>query len=224
MAMVKLVLLLCSLGSYGCEKKSGGQTPEVRPATEGGKPTVPDIKAEAPAVATEKDVMTIQPVGAPIEVKVPSKSVPVIPVGKPKLAVTAPKAIAPSVETKEEAPKKKAGRTGKKSVQKDSYVVSVVATESGGKGTLTVELKPSGIYKLNQEFPTKMILSASSATLAKSTIKKSEAQEFGEKKGIFKTTFSDAKAGATFTCKARFAVCTDDECVPKTQEVAVTLK
>ncbi len=116
------------------------------------------------------------------------------------------------------------------SVDKDSYTVSVLvpASVSAGKeGVVTVAISVKSGWHLNQEFPTKLEITApSGVTLKKNKLKRGDATVFSDKKGSFPVVFTAAAAGAkSFAAKLRFAVCTDANCVPKTERLrwAVTV-
>ena len=77
-------------------------------------------------------------------------------------------------------------------------------------------------WKLNQEFPTKLMVTAPSDVTLKSKAKqrRADATHFSEKKAAFDVVFTPLSTGSkSFSAKFRFAVCTDSTCDPKTENL-----
>ena len=111
------------------------------------------------------------------------------------------------------------------SVDNEAYTVTVLVPASARHGkqsvvTVAIAVKPG--WKLNQEFPTKLVVTApSGVTLQKQKLKRGDATVFSEKKGSFPVVFTADAAGAkSFSAKLRFAVCTDATCDPKTEDLS----
>lgn len=110
----------------------------------------------------------------------------------------------------------------------DTYVVNaVVPTDiaAGGDGFVTIGLKPKPGWKINQEFPTKLKVTApEGVTLAAESQGAGEAASFTEKAAQFKVGFQAGSAGdKAFAATFRFAMCTDATCDPKSADLAWNL-
>ena len=86
----------------------------------------------------------------------------------------------------------------------------------------TIELVPKGSYHLNKEFPTKLTAAApADVKLKKDTQTIADAVTYNEKLGKWSFEFKTSAAGdKAFTCKFKFAVCTDTTCEPKKEDLA----
>jgi hypothetical protein len=105
------------------------------------------------------------------------------------------------------------------------YVVQVSApakVASGAASTVTVTLVPKGEWKLNMDFPTRLIVEApADVKVAKADQRRPDAVEFVDERGEFKVSFTPGAQGArAFKAQFRFAVCTDETCDPKREELA----
>ncbi len=110
----------------------------------------------------------------------------------------------------------------------DTYIVKAdVPTEvaSGEEAVVTINLLPKTGWKINQEFPTKLKVTAPEGiTLNADSQSAAEAESFDEKKGTFKVSCKPDGAGEkAFGADFRFAVCTDATCDPKKAQLAWTL-
>jgi len=106
------------------------------------------------------------------------------------------------------------------SKEESSFVVTAtvpqsVTTGSMAKVRVTVKSKPG--WKLNQDFPTKLVVEApAGVTLVKAVQRKGDAVHFSEKKGEFDVSFTTSgKGDKKFAGTFKFAVCTDKSCDPK---------
>lgn len=111
----------------------------------------------------------------------------------------------------------------------DTYVVKAVVPEdaaAGGDSAVTINLLPKTGWKINQEFPTKLKVTAPEGVkLAADSQGASDAKSFAEKGAAFEVPFSCESAGdKSFSAKFQFAVCTDATCDPKTAELAWSVK
>jgi len=105
-------------------------------------------------------------------------------------------------------------------VNEKSYAVAVVVPDkvaSGKQGTVHVSVTPKPGWKLNEDFPTKLTVTApSGVTVDKAKQRKGDAKHFSKKKGEFDVTFTSASAGdKKFDATFKFAVCTESSCDPK---------
>ena len=110
----------------------------------------------------------------------------------------------------------------------DTYIVKAdvpASLVSGAEATVTINLLPKTGWKINQEFPTKLKITAPEGiSVNADTQSAKEAEKFTEKQAVFKVSCSPEGAGPKqFAADFRFAVCTDATCDPKKAELAWTL-
>jgi hypothetical protein len=110
-------------------------------------------------------------------------------------------------------------------VTKQYYTLEIKvppAAASGKASEVVVTLVPKNGRHLNHEFPTKLTITPpAGVTVAKSTLKKSDAETFNDNLATFKVSFTSADAGEkAFAGKFKFAVCTDTTCDPQTEQIA----
>ena len=111
----------------------------------------------------------------------------------------------------------------------DTYTVSLAApgaVTAGGEGAATVKVVPKGVWKLNDEFPTKLTVTApAGVSVKKAEQKVKDAVSFGEKEGRWSVEFTAQSAGdKAFKGVVKFAVCTPESCIPKKEELAWNVK
>lgn len=111
------------------------------------------------------------------------------------------------------------------SVSEKSFQVAVAVPDKvarGTKGTVRVSVKPKPGWKLNEEFPTKLTVSApAGVTVEKAKQRKGDAKHFSTKMGEFDVAFTSSSPGdKSFDAKFKFAVCTDSSCDPKTVKLS----
>ena len=102
----------------------------------------------------------------------------------------------------------------------ETYPVRVPApaASAGKKSAATVSITPKKGWKLNLEFPTKLVVEPpAGASVDKKKQKKADAASFSEKKGaIWRVVFTANKAGKnTFSADLKFAMCSSATCDPK---------
>jgi hypothetical protein len=105
-----------------------------------------------------------------------------------------------------------------------TFKVDVKAPASAKKGEKTavpVELKGTGDYHFNVDYPVSIKLTAPAGVkLEKDTLKKEDAKSFKKEGATFEIAFTSADAGdKAFTGEAKFAVCTEKDCAPQTQKI-----
>jgi hypothetical protein len=110
----------------------------------------------------------------------------------------------------------------------DTYVVNAnvpASATTGADTVVTINLTPKTGWKINQEFPTKLKVTApEGVSLASDTQSASDADKFSEKAAVFQVKFKAESAGdKKFTADFRFAVCTDATCDPKKAALAWNL-
>jgi hypothetical protein len=101
-------------------------------------------------------------------------------------------------------------------------VASPDAVKAGAECVAHVTVTPGSGYHVNQEFPTKLVVTPiDGVTVAKAEQHKEDAAAFSETKLQFDVKMTPAKAG-TYKVAAllKFAVCTESSCDPKKREIA----
>ena len=92
----------------------------------------------------------------------------------------------------------------------------------GSDAIVTVKVVPKGEWHMNLEYPTSLALKApDGGKLAKEKVTKADdAVKVEESKCEIGVGFTPESPGEkTFTGKLKFAVCQDDACAPKTEEI-----
>jgi hypothetical protein len=97
--------------------------------------------------------------------------------------------------------------------------------KAGELGRVVLQLEPRGKFHINQEYPVEIALSGTvDTTFPKATLMKPDAAEFGEKKARFEVPFTAKNAGDhKLLANVKFAVCTDENCVPDERNLALAL-
>ena len=101
-------------------------------------------------------------------------------------------------------------------------VASPDAVKAGAECVAHVTVTPGSGYHVNQEFPTKLVVTPpDGVTIAKAEQHKEDAAAFSENKLQFDVKMTPSKAG-TYKVAAllKFAVCTESSCDPKKREIA----
>jgi hypothetical protein len=96
----------------------------------------------------------------------------------------------------------------------------------GAGGTIRVVVQPADGWHMNLEFPASLSVSSSSGlTLAKTTLKKADAERLDEGGLVFELPVTAAAAGnQTIDGTLKFAVCRDEACAPSKEKIAVRIK
>ncbi|MCA9672681.1 MAG: hypothetical protein KC503_44105 [Myxococcales bacterium] len=96
------------------------------------------------------------------------------------------------------------------------YTLTVDAPAPGAVGAAlvaTVKLVPRGGYKVNLEYPTKLIVRAAAAAKPEQTLTSKDAAEFSAKRALFKPGVTLSKAGKhAVKAELKFSVCTASLC------------
>jgi hypothetical protein len=97
--------------------------------------------------------------------------------------------------------------------------------KAGELGRVVLQIEPRGKFHINQEYPVEIAMSATGdATFPKPQLARADAAEFGEKKARFEVPFTAKTAGDhKLLCNVKFAVCTDENCVPDERNLALAL-
>lgn len=101
--------------------------------------------------------------------------------------------------------------------------VGSVSAKVSESATATVRVEPQGGYKINEEFPAKLTLTApAGVTLEKAKLTKGDAAQLDKSALVFNVKLTATEAGKkTVTGELRFAVCKETECKPMTQSVSI---
>ncbi len=90
----------------------------------------------------------------------------------------------------------------------DHYRVEVAATQGGA----TLSIHPKAGYKVNQDYPTRVTVTATEGvTLASQKLSKKDAKTFTEKVATFFVGYQ-ATASGEVTAKVKFSVCNPKRC------------
>lgn len=96
-----------------------------------------------------------------------------------------------------------------------------LALADAGEQGVVLTLEARGGYHINQEFPFNAALSSDSLELPKASLAKDDAREFGETQARF-PVITEVPAGEhEIVANVRFAVCTDETCVPDKRKLAL---
>jgi hypothetical protein len=103
-------------------------------------------------------------------------------------------------------------------------LVSEPAYTAGAPAKLKLVLEARGGYHVNQDYPIKIDLKAPAAVkLAKASLGKADAAEFGEPAAKFDVPFTAESGAHQLTADVDFAVCTPETCMPDQRTLAVSL-
>jgi hypothetical protein len=97
--------------------------------------------------------------------------------------------------------------------------------KAGELGRVVLQIEPRGKFHINQEYPVEIAMTGTSDTaFPKAQLARADAAEFGEKKARFEVPFTAKSAGDhKLMCNVKFAVCTDENCVPDERNLALAL-
>jgi hypothetical protein len=115
------------------------------------------------------------------------------------------------------------------SVVTDSYVLEARAADrhaAGELGQVTIELTGKGEWHVNQEFPTRVEMSAGPGLkLPKTSLTKGDASEFAEERARFDVPFTaDTPGEHQVVANVAFAICTEETCIPQRKTVAALVR
>ena len=91
-----------------------------------------------------------------------------------------------------------------------------------GAASLSVEIRATGGYHVNELYPVNLRLQASNAT-APAELRRADVAELTREVAAFRVPVQVTAAGATVRGTYRFAVCSESNCVPQEREFAVAL-
>lgn len=110
---------------------------------------------------------------------------------------------------------------GAKDEQQYALQIEPGEAKVGEPGKVSIRVVPKGEWHMNLEYPTKLEITApAGSTVAKPKLGKDDAVAFTEEGAEFAVAFTPNKAGdQTFTGEFKFAVCQDEACVPRTEQL-----
>jgi len=113
-------------------------------------------------------------------------------------------------------------------VEDEAFELRAAATgpyQNGQLGQFAITLTPRGEWHVNEEFPISVELTAPSEVgVAKSTLERGDAAEFGEQRARFDVPFTPTAAGEhRVEANVSFAVCTPENCIPDERTLALVL-
>ncbi len=117
----------------------------------------------------------------------------------------------------------KVGSAGEVAADNDEYTLRIDAGEGkvGEPGKVSMHVVPKSSWHLNLEYPTSLqIVAPEGVSLAQPKLGKDDAVSFGEEGCEFAISYTaDAAGEKTFTGTFKFAVCQDEACAPRTEEI-----
>lgn len=135
---------------------------------------------------------------------------------------------APKAAKPEAAAEKAAPSDAPSSVEESSFSLKLVGAgpyKAGELSRVVVNLEPRGIFHVNQEYPIEISVKSDTETsFPKATLMRPDAAEFDEKKARFDVPFTAKAAGEhKILANVKFAVCTDENCVPDERDLALAV-
>jgi hypothetical protein len=97
--------------------------------------------------------------------------------------------------------------------------------KAGELGRFVLQIEPRGEFHINMEYPVEIAVTGTDGTtFPKANLLKPDAAEFGEKKARFEVPFTALAAGDhKVNCNVKFAVCTEENCVPDERNLTLAL-
>jgi hypothetical protein len=114
------------------------------------------------------------------------------------------------------------------SVEESNFSLKLVSAgpyKAGELARFVVNLEPRGVFHVNQEYPIEISLKSDTETsFPKATLARPDAAQFDEKKARFDVPFTAKSAGDhKIMANVKFAVCTDENCVPDERDLALAV-
>lgn len=130
----------------------------------------------------------------------------------------------PAEKVEPQAAGKPAGRP---SYEEDAFVLRLDGPKQGNVGEtieLTIELRPQGGYKVNEEYPIKFqFADLDGATAVRGTVSKGEGKVDAKKATLPLKVKLDKAGTRSLGGKLSFSVCTDERCLIEKRDLAVSL-
>ena len=136
-----------------------------------------------------------------------------------KVDVAAPKPVEVQKPSPADAPS---------SVEESTFSLKLVSAgpyKAGELSRVVVNLEPRGEFHVNQEYPIEISLKSDGETsFPKASLTRPDAAQFDEKKARFDVPFTAKSAGDhKILANVKFAVCTDENCVPDERDLALAV-
>jgi hypothetical protein len=95
--------------------------------------------------------------------------------------------------------------------------------KAGAEAVAKITLTPTANYHVNTDFPIKLVLEPpANVTLEKTELKKADAEALDERQLVFAVKLTAAQSGNyTINGSFKFAVCTEKQCLPKKEPIAI---
>ncbi len=113
--------------------------------------------------------------------------------------------------------------SGPRAEHGESDFALVAELAAGTPGTLSVEIRGAGGYHVNEQYPIAVDLDVRNGATAKPNLRRADAVEYTQERARFRVPVTAQGPGTTVRGRVRFAVCSAENCVPKTQNFAVAL-
>ncbi len=142
-------------------------------------------------------------------------------------AAAAPPPAAPAPAPSPVPAEKPAG-AAPSSIEEASFALRLAVAGpymAGELGRVVLQIEPRGKFHINQEYPVEISLTGGpETTFPKATLTRPDAAEFGDNKARFEVPFTAKTPGDhKLSCNVKFAVCTDENCVPDERDLSLAL-
>jgi len=106
-----------------------------------------------------------------------------------------------------------------------TVTVSAPAANVNVKSTAKISIVPKSGFGMNLEYPIKLeIVAPSGVTVEKPKQTRADAVKFEGKRAEFVVAFTASSVGKkTLTGELKYAVCTANECIPKTEKIVINV-
>lgn len=114
-------------------------------------------------------------------------------------------------------------------IEQESFVLEATPDAAGyiagQAGRFSIRLEPRNGWHVNQEFPVEIVLDAPAELgVAKSRLARADAAAFDERQFRYDVAFTPSAAGQrTVGADVRFAICTDENCLPQSARLALAV-
>lgn len=147
-----------------------------------------------------------------------------------KKEAAAPEPAAPAPAAPSEAPVAPPGAqvAAPSSIEEASFALRMAEAgpyKTGELGRFVLQIEPRGHFHINQEYPVEIAVTGSAGTtFPKANLLKPDAAEFSDKKARFEVPFTASTSGDhKVNCNVKFAVCTEENCVPDERNLTLAL-
>jgi len=125
-------------------------------------------------------------------------------------------------------PAEKIAGAAPSSIEEASFALRLAEAgpyKAGELGRVVLQIEPRGEFHINLEYPVEIAVTGSPDTsFPKTTLTRPDAAEFDDKKARFEVPFTAKSAGEhKLSCNVKFAVCTDENCVPDERDLSLAL-